>query len=125
VYKEKQVFSTRKSIQAAVKRILKILNSTNVYEQQDVVVNKEVTKSDPGPGLAVYNPREKINNYMSVKVTNHTCYGTLTKSRQQILALPGLWWLTSVILATQEAEIRRIMVQSQLEQTVPRDPISK
>jgi hypothetical protein len=27
-------------------------------------------------------------------------------------------WLTPVILATQEAEIRRIMVQSQLEQIV-------
>jgi hypothetical protein len=24
----------------------------------------------------------------------------------------GLWWLTSVILATQEAEIRRITVQN-------------
>jgi hypothetical protein len=28
------------------------------------------------------------------------------------------WWLTSVILATQEAEIRRIMVQSQSGQIV-------
>jgi hypothetical protein len=31
----------------------------------------------------------------------------------------------SVILATQEAEIRRITVQSQSEQIVLRDPISK
>jgi hypothetical protein len=30
----------------------------------------------------------------------------------------GHWWLTSVILASQEAEIRRIMVQSQPKQTV-------
>jgi hypothetical protein len=28
------------------------------------------------------------------------------------------WWLTPVILATQEAEIRRIEIQSQLGQTV-------
>jgi hypothetical protein len=33
-------------------------------------------------------------------------------------------WLTSIILATQKSEIRRIVVQSQLGQTV-RDPISK
>jgi hypothetical protein len=28
------------------------------------------------------------------------------------------WWLTPVILAIQEAEIRRIMVQSQLRQVI-------
>jgi hypothetical protein len=33
------------------------------------------------------------------------------------------WWLKSVILATQEAEIRRIKVRSL--QIVPRDPILK
>jgi hypothetical protein len=37
----------------------------------------------------------------------------------------GHWWLTPVFIAIQEAEIRRIMVQSQPRQTVPRDPISK
>jgi hypothetical protein len=30
----------------------------------------------------------------------------------------GHWWLTLIILATQEAEIRRIMVWSQLGQAV-------
>jgi hypothetical protein len=35
------------------------------------------------------------------------------------------WWLTSVILATQEAGIRRIVVQSQPRQIVLRGPISK
>jgi hypothetical protein len=34
-------------------------------------------------------------------------------------------WLTLIILATQEAEIRRIAVQSQPWQIVPRDPILK
>jgi hypothetical protein len=39
--------------------------------------------------------------------------------------LGGCQWLTSVILATQEAEIRRIEVQSQPRQIVLEDPISK
>jgi hypothetical protein len=30
----------------------------------------------------------------------------------------GRWWLTSIILATQEAEIRRIMIRSQHWQIV-------
>jgi hypothetical protein len=34
-------------------------------------------------------------------------------------------WLTPVILVTQEAEIRRIEVQSQPGEIVPPDPISK
>jgi hypothetical protein len=34
-------------------------------------------------------------------------------------------WFTPIIPATQEAEIRRILVRSQPGQIVPRDPISK
>jgi uncharacterized protein with PQ loop repeat len=37
----------------------------------------------------------------------------------------GCWWLALVILVTQEAEIRRIAVQNQPGQIVPRNPISK
>jgi hypothetical protein len=37
----------------------------------------------------------------------------------------GLWWLMPLMLATQEAEIRRITVQSHPRQIVPQDPISK
>jgi hypothetical protein len=35
------------------------------------------------------------------------------------------WWLMPVVLAIQEAEIRRISVQSQPQTNSPRDPISK
>jgi hypothetical protein len=37
----------------------------------------------------------------------------------------GPWWLMLVILATQEAEIRRITILRQFGQIVTRDPISK
>jgi hypothetical protein len=37
----------------------------------------------------------------------------------------GHWWLTPVILAPQEAQIRRITVQTQLGQTVPETHLEK
>jgi hypothetical protein len=43
---------------------------------------------------------------------------------KKIIKTAERWWLTPVILATQEAEIR-IAVQSQPRQIVPRDAISK
>jgi hypothetical protein len=49
-------------------------------------------------------------------------------SRDPVSKIPntdGYRWLTSVILATQEAEIRRIVVQSQLKQNSSWDLILK
>jgi hypothetical protein len=43
---------------------------------------------------------------------------TLLKVREKA----GRWWLRPVILATQEAEIRRIMVRSQPRQIIHRTP---
>jgi hypothetical protein len=40
-------------------------------------------------------------------------------------ALARHWWLTSVILATQEAEIRRIAIQRKPGQIVLGDPVLK
>jgi hypothetical protein len=37
----------------------------------------------------------------------------------------GHWWLTPRVLTTQETEIRRIRVQSQPGQIIPKDPILK
>jgi hypothetical protein len=39
--------------------------------------------------------------------------------------LAGHWWLTPVILATWEADIRRIMVQGHPKQIIHKNPISK
>jgi hypothetical protein len=39
--------------------------------------------------------------------------------------LAGCQWLTPIILAIQEAEIRRIAIQSQPQSNSPGDPISK
>jgi hypothetical protein len=47
------------------------------------------------------------------------------RSKIRGLELTGCRWLTSVILATQEAEIRRIAVGSHPGQIVLQDPISK
>jgi hypothetical protein len=40
------------------------------------------------------------------------------QQQQKVVSQSRCWWLTSVILATQEAEIRRITVQSQPGQIV-------
>jgi hypothetical protein len=49
-----------------------------------------------------------------------TCYSWFPrgKSKPHHKRPSGCWWLTPVILATQEAEIRRIMVRSQPRQIV-------
>jgi hypothetical protein len=41
-----------------------------------------------------------------------------TRKRARNDLLGEHWWLTSIILATQEAEVRRILVQSQPKQIV-------
>jgi hypothetical protein len=47
------------------------------------------------------------------------------KVEYKISVIAGCWWLTPVILATQEAEISRIMVRSQPSQLFPRPYFEK
>jgi hypothetical protein len=46
-------------------------------------------------------------------------------SVQEVDILARHWWLTPIIIATQEAEIRRITVQSQPQANSFQDPILK
>jgi hypothetical protein len=50
---------------------------------------------------------------------NIVCTYEYNKKRKRTTALAGCQWLTPVILPTQEAEIRRMAVQSQPGQIVP------
>jgi hypothetical protein len=43
--------------------------------------------------------------------------GNLIHANKKVIEA-GCWWLTPVILATQEGEIRRIKIQSQPRETV-------
>jgi hypothetical protein len=61
-----------------------------------------------------YHLEHWFSNFLKIKPSSKT---TLVRARRQ--------WLTPVILATQEAEIRRIVVQSPPRQRVWQDPISK
>jgi hypothetical protein len=49
--------------------------------------------------------------YVSISFTGHNLSDLLFKTA----IAAGHWWLMPAILATQEAEIRRIAVQSQLD----------
>jgi hypothetical protein len=55
------------------------------------------------------------NQQKKVRITSKLEIQMLMKTQFDSFLKMSLLWLTHVILATQEAEIRRIMVQSQLE----------
>jgi hypothetical protein len=50
--------------------------------------------------------------------TNGVSKSLKTKTRTELELGARCWWLTSVILATQEAEIRKLVVQGQPRQIV-------
>jgi hypothetical protein len=71
--------------------------------------------------IVFYN-KKSLFSYFNDKVFNEKLWDNIL-SKDYVLA--GCLWLMPVILATQEAEIRSSVVQSQPRQIVARDPISK
>jgi hypothetical protein len=68
--------------------------------------------------------RHKKGNYIIYRrMDDH--HAEQDKSCSRKINIAGHLWLTSVILATQETEIRRMAVQSQPQANSWRDPISK
>jgi hypothetical protein len=66
--------------------------------------------------------RRKTNKYIYI----FNKYMKKCSTSLSIKKMPaGHWWLTPIILANQEADIRRIQIQSQPRQIVPQDPILK
>jgi hypothetical protein len=67
-----------------------------------------------------------VSNYYSYEpfLNNLLVDSLLWQPISSFISLAGYWWLTPIILAIQEAEIRRIAVWSQSRQ-IPRDPILK
>jgi hypothetical protein len=70
------------------------------------------------------SPRELHRHFHSNCVHSSSKQGAISESIKKWLKVRHRW-LPSVILATQEAEIRRIAVQSQPWASNSRDPISK
>jgi hypothetical protein len=58
-------------------------------------------------------------------VLQSTPYNKLHDLLKNLHSVSGQWWLRPVILAIQEAEIRKIVVQSQPRANSPRTPTSK
>jgi hypothetical protein len=53
------------------------------------------------------------------------CWSVVSNRVMQNTRPAGCWWLTPVIITTKEADIRRIMVQSQPQANSSQDPILK
>jgi hypothetical protein len=67
---------------------------------------------------------QKLSLQTGVQAFHRLKYVCITSSFKNLVSM-GLWWLTPVIIATQEAEIRRIMVQNQSQANSLQNPILK
>jgi hypothetical protein len=90
-----------------------IAASTSILSQQTPEALRWGAQEGPIPHIESCTTMSILWSYALDNIVSNSFSYSLSESR-----IAGHWWLTRVILATQKAEIRRITVQSQPQQTV-------
>jgi hypothetical protein len=84
------------------------------------IVSGSVSDSSTTKQVLFEQMKENIGEYLyDLRMEGHL------KKKKKKHKTAGCGWFIPIILATQEAEIRRLLAPSQPRQIVPQDPISK